>query len=285
MSMSILDQYCTKAPNGQNVIDIFKNEWSSKLPRNSTYKSSPGKAALFEDPRIQWAEQVFHGFSNLNILELGPLEGAHSYMLQNAGAASVLGIEANTRAYLKSLCIKEIFDLNKVKFLLGDFNIFLEGNKKKYDLIIAAGVLYHMKEPVRLLDLITHQTDKIYLQTHYYDHDIIAANPDLAPKFGKPKHIVYQEFKYEACDQNYNQALNWQGFCGGPEPESRWLTRQSIIDCLKYFEFVDMTIDFEEPDHIHGPIFSICASRKPKKSTPRSYLADRLRRVANKLAE
>lgn len=263
--MSILDQYCKKKPHPQNVIDIFKDEWSSKMPADSGLQSTPGTARLFEDERVKWVEKTFGGFTDLDVLELGPLEGGHSYILQQGGAKSVLAIEANQRAYLKCLCIKEVFNLHKVKFLLGDFNAYLEENKRTYDLIIAAGVLYHMKDPVRLIDLITHQTDRIYLQTHYYNHDIIAATPHLAPKFAAAKRFMYQEFEYEASDQNYNEALNWQGFCGGSEPDSRWLTRQSIIDCLKHFGFDNITINFEAPDHIHGPLFCICATRTKKK--------------------
>lgn len=49
-------------------------------------------------------------------LELVPLEGGHSYMLQKMGVKKIIAIEANSRAFLKCLCIKEIFDLNKVEF-------------------------------------------------------------------------------------------------------------------------------------------------------------------------
>jgi hypothetical protein len=69
-------------------------------------------------------------------------------MLQRMNAKKIVSIEANTRAFLKCLCIKEIFNLDCVKFKLGDFIQFLEKTNSKFDLVFASGVLYHMLEPI-----------------------------------------------------------------------------------------------------------------------------------------
>ena len=60
------------------------------------------------------------GVTEKTILELGPLEGGHSYMLDRAGAAQVVAIEGNARAYLKCLIVKELLGLPRVQFLCGD---------------------------------------------------------------------------------------------------------------------------------------------------------------------
>lgn len=41
-------------------------------------------------------------------------------MLEQAGAAEVVAVEANTRSFLKCLCIKEVLGMRAVRFLLGD---------------------------------------------------------------------------------------------------------------------------------------------------------------------
>ena len=84
--MNILDAYIIKAPNSQNMLDIFSGEWSSRLPAGSNLVTSPGHAALFDDPRIDWAAEILGGFAGKTCLELGPLEGGHSYMMQKMGA-------------------------------------------------------------------------------------------------------------------------------------------------------------------------------------------------------
>ena len=259
--MDILDQYVVKLPSDQNVVDLFDGEWSSRMPAASGLTSRPGPAGLFEDDRIIWAERVLGGFSGNEVLELGPLECAHSYMLHERGAKAVTSIEANSRAFLKCLCVKQLFKLDRVDVRLGDFVAFLRENKKKFDLTIASGVLYHMQEPVEVLDLICRSADRFFIWTHYYDPQVIAANKNLSPKFEGLKNSTYEGFSYEFSRQAYKQALGWAGFCGGPEEHSVWLTRASILEFLKSRGFSRVEIAFEDKNHQNGPSFALCGIR------------------------
>ena len=259
--MEILDSYVVNAPNNQNVLDLFKGEWSSKLPNNFDLVTQPGTAGLFEDSRVTWAEEVFGKFTNWKILELGPLEGGHSYMFQNSGASQVISIEANTRAFLKCLCIKEILKLDKVEFKLGDFMPFLRANNSKFDMVFASGVLYHMEEPIELIKMISKVSDKTLIWTQYYDEKIISSRSDLVNKFSPPQLLQYDGVSYEYSTQAYQEALNWSGFCGGPKPVSKWLTKDSIIKALKHYGFVDIQINFDAPGHQNGPAFALCAKK------------------------
>ena len=56
--------------------------------------------------------------------------------------------------------------------------------------------------------------------------------------------------------------LDWVGFCGGASPTAVWLTRNSIIEALKYVGFNEISIDFDLPDHPNGPSFAIAAQRQ-----------------------
>ncbi len=269
--MNILDAYVMKEPTNQNVFDIFKGEWSSKIPDQFRIETKPGTAALFEDIRIQWAEDVFGKFDNLNILELGPLEGGHSYMLQNKNARKIVAIEANTRSFLKCLCVKEVFKLDRVKFLMGDFIPFLknygstETNKYgKFDIAFASGVLYHMQDPVLLIKLLSEISDNVFLWTHYYDKETISHNNLLKPKFGAIETHSFDSLTYECSTQSYNDALGWVGFCGGSTPTSVWLTKKSILEALKLFGFTDIQIGFDDILHPNGPAFAVCASKSAK---------------------
>jgi hypothetical protein len=71
-------------PSVQNAIDIFAGEWASRFPSNGPAVNA-GTVPLFEDPRLAWANETLreltgHGFAGQRILELGPLEGGHTYM-------------------------------------------------------------------------------------------------------------------------------------------------------------------------------------------------------------
>ncbi len=259
--MEVLDAYVLTEPSAQNVLDIFKGEWSSRLPDEFGLITEPGTARLFEDERVEWAEETFGSFSNWKILELGPLEGGHSYMFQSRNARKVVAIEANTRAFLKCLCIKEILNLDRVEFKLGDFMSFLEKNTSKYDMVFASGVLYHMEEPIKLLKLISKAAERLFIWTHYYDNSLISDRKELRHKFSPISLLEYDGVLYEYSTQSYKESLNWLGFCGGPKPVSKWLTRDSIIKALKHYGFKDIKIGFDHQGHPNGPAFAICAQK------------------------
>jgi len=257
----ILDSYIKSAPNPQNALDIFQGEWSSKLP-SPFHKLSAGEALLFDDPRIKWFMEEIGGVTGKSILELGPLEGGHTYLLEKSGAARITAIEANTRSYLKCLVVKELLQLQKAKFLCGDFVEYLRQPEKSFEVCLASGVLYHMTNPVELLALLAnHCTQYIFLWTHYYDHEIIAADPNLIHKFSDPISAEYSGFSHQLYRQEYKTALGWSGFCGGNAPISYWMTRKDILNCLRYFGFDDLRINFEQPNHPNGPSLAITAIR------------------------
>jgi hypothetical protein len=185
--VAVLDHYVTCAPNPQNALDLFKGEWASKLPAPLAHLDA-GENVLFEDPRIPWAAEKLGGVNGKDVLELGPLEAGHTYMLEQLGAASILSVESNTRAFLKCLVIKELLGLEKAHFICGDFVEYLRSGNERFDVVIASGVLYHMKNPAELIALLSQATDKIFIWTHYYDRDLVSSNP-LIPesKFGKPR--------------------------------------------------------------------------------------------------
>ena len=123
--MDLVSRFIDLDPSRQAALDLFEGEWSSAMLKGSGVTSRPGRADLFDDPRLHWAAQMLAPVERSRVLELGPLEGAHSYMLQRMGAASITAIKANTRAFLKCLCIMEVFDLSRVRYELGSFVPYL----------------------------------------------------------------------------------------------------------------------------------------------------------------
>ena len=251
------DKFVTVAPNAQNIIDLFQGEWSSKMPVDSQLISRPGHANLFDDHRVLWMEKELGPVNGMNIIELGPLEGAHSYMLEHLGAQSITAIESNTRAFLKCLCVKEVFNLKRVDFRLGDILPYL-GTLENADLIFASGILYHMIDPLRLLNLICSKTDKFFLWTHYYDETVISQRADYG-LFDRLSNIDSSEFI--GSKRLYPEAaLSWKGFSGGADSYAVWIERNSLLSFIDKEGF-EVKINFDLPDHPNGPAFAICATR------------------------
>jgi SAM-dependent methyltransferase len=257
-----VQHYLTSAPCPQNALDIFRGDWSSKLPPPLD-GAEAGTIPLFQDDRVEWALQQLGGVQGRTVLELGPLEGGHAYMLEKGGASSIVSIEANARCYLKCLVAKELLRLTRVNFLCGDFVEYLRTNETAFDVCIASGVLYHMRNPAELIALIAKRCPRLYLWTHYYDEAICTSSPQLMPLFareGNPSE--YGGFKHTLHQLNYGGARASTAFCGGSAAYTNWLSRDDILACCRHFGFVDITISHEKRDHPNGPSFAFVAKRR-----------------------
>lgn len=259
--ISILNQYVPGAPSTQKALDIFAGEWSSKFPEHLNLRTSPGIAPLYEDFRITWANTLFDGFAGKKVLELGPLELGHSYMLQQLGAEHIDSVEANTRAFLKCLIVKEVLSANHVHLMLGDFVEYLRQTSESYDWVVASGVLYHMKDPLELLDLIGQRANRILLWTHYYDPSLIEVSGGLSQKFGSPELIVRNGVEVQIARYENQDALNWSGFCGGSAEYSMWISKNSLIEYLGALGFSEIEIGEDNKDHPNGPAILLCAHK------------------------
>jgi hypothetical protein len=259
---SAMDWYAKSSPSAQNALDIFRGQWVSRLPGKFAQLSA-GEGNLFADERIAWFIREVGGIDALTALELGPLEGGHAYMLQQAGAASVVSIEANTQFYLKCLVVKELLSLQCVSFLCGNFVEYLrEDTARRFDVCVASGVLYHMENPVELLARLASACDKhLLLWTHYYDEAEIAKRPVVAAKFSERRVAEYGGFQHTLYRQEYGLTLYWGGFCGGPATLCNWLTRDDILRALQHFGFKQLRIGFERADHPNGPSLAVIASK------------------------
>ncbi len=194
------------------------------------------------------------------MLELGPLEGAHSYMAQHAGAARVICVEANTKAFLKCLVIKELLELDRCAFLCGDVLEYMAAGDEDFDLCIACGIMYHMTEPVRMLDLISRRASRLLMWTHVYD-DAALENPHLAKRLGPSTDVAYDGFAHRVHRYRYALDTRLAGFCGGTSPYSNWLPREELLRALSHFGWRDVRIGFDEPRHPHGPALALTAVR------------------------
>jgi hypothetical protein len=257
---SIDQEFIRTAPAPQHALDIFKGEWVSALPSPLT-GCRAGTLPLFGDPRIKWAVEQWGGVQGQRVIELGPLEGGHSWMLEQMGAAEVIAVESSTRAWLKCLTLKELTGMTRVRFLCGDSVAYLRENPARADAIVASGILYHMINPVELIAEIAAHTDRMFLWTCYYDEAIINARPYIAAKFDQPQSVTHAGFAHTVHRYHYRATRFRLGFSGGVDSHSHWLTRDTILGALRHFGLDRIETAFEEPGHGNGPAFALVASR------------------------
>ncbi len=255
---SVLDLYVDGVPSPAKVAALFQDQWLSKLPAEIGLAGGP--IDLFDDARIHRLLSAID-IDGQKVLELGPLEAGHTTHLLRAGAAHVTAIEGNSLAFLKCLAVKEALGLENVRFLLGDFVAYLRERRHSFDVGIACGVLYHMQNPVELIELLAHACRHVFLWTHYYDASIHAQSTDAASHLLDPQPCSWKGFRHTLVRYEYRGVLQSETFCGGPAPFSHWLPRTDLLAALECFGFADIRILAEEPDHPHGPSFSLVASR------------------------
>jgi hypothetical protein len=245
------DVYTRDAPSPSTPFNIFKDAWSSAVPGFES-----GSATLFDDARIKWLETQLGSYSGRRVLELGPLEGGHTYMMERAGA-NVIAIEANQRAFLKCLIVKDALHL-KSEFLYGDFRPYLEtAAPGRFDFVLAVGVLYHMLEPLKLLHDITRVTDAFGLWTHYYDRDIMR---DKLRFDSQPVIQTVEGKSAEVYKQYYLSSGGTAKFCGGTEPTSCWVAKDGLLQYVKSLGF-EVQVGEDNPQHPNGPSILLFARR------------------------
>lgn len=256
---AVFDRYELSIPSHQNAIDALPG-WNSSFPTEMNLKA--GTTPLFADGRIDWALSQYGPIDGKTVLEVGPLEGMHTYRLDREAPARVDAIEANKLCFLRCLVTKQILGIDSANFLLGDVQEWLL-QSPTYDLAFASGVLYHMADPGEFLRRLSLKADALYIWTHYFDEAVMPEGDVRRHPFsGKVEERVVEGCRLRYYERSYRHANDDPAFCGGLRDRHYWMHRNDILDLLAVFGYNEIVIGTEEPQHPGGPSFSIFARRK-----------------------
>jgi hypothetical protein len=244
----------SRAPSNQTAVDLFRDRWASDLS-SAFGVDGTGAAKLFTDDKRPLQAAVSLGLDRrldgMLVLELGPLEAAHTYALERLGA-SVVAVECNGEAFLKCLVVKELTPLKASRFLLGDAIEFLKAETGRYDLVLCSGILYHMADPLRLIELISKVTDKCFVWTHYYSEQRRSA-------VFRPVEAKHAGFSATYWTQTYGDRS--KGFWGGNKSDAVWMEREVLFAAFAHFGFGQVVFTEEMPDHPNGAAISFAVKR------------------------
>ncbi len=244
-----------RPPSAQVAVDIFRGRWASDLATVLGVDGT-GSVPLFQgDDRPLLAANAFgtNGrLEGMDVLELGPLEGGHTYQLERLGARTVTAVEASVEAFLKCLVVKEATGLQRSRFLLGDVVEYLSAAPRRFDLVFCSGILYHMPDPVALIRLISTVTDRCFVWTHYYDPTNHYLNHHAR------QHTV-ADFTTTYWSHVYGDKST--AFWGGNQAEASWLEKSSLLDAFRHFGFGHIEVIRDDQTFVNGPNIMLCASR------------------------
>lgn len=246
-----------RRPSPQTAVDVFQGRWASDLGPVLGVTGT-GSTPLFErDGRPFLAAKVLGASERLDgmdVLELGPLEGGHTFQLEQLGARSVTAVEASVEAYLKCLVVKETLGL-RARFLLGDVLEHLAGvaaESRRFEMVFCSGILYHMADPLALIRAIAEITDRCFVWTHYFDPE----NHRL--EHSGREHTVGG---YKATYWSHVYGDKTTAFWGGNRPSAAWLEREALLDAFQHFGFGEITVLQDDKLYVNGPNIMFCASK------------------------
>ena len=253
--------YCRSAPSTQTAVDVFRGLWKSSFPVGE--KVQAGNTPNFEDPRVAWVDALIGGVRGRSVLELGPFEAYNTYQLALRGASPVVAVEGNNVNYLKCLVVKETLGV-QASFLHGDILEFLKETRKTFDLVWAAGVLYHQLDPLLVLKYVTRVCNRIFIWTHFFDPRI-EENTEEYPHFDRDQDVEKEVEGYR-CTHHYRSYRRREKtvpafFSGGNSSFAYWLEKDDILNFLKECGFEHVSIRGIQMKHKAGPTMSLLAER------------------------
>ena len=244
-----------RAPSAQTAVDVFRGRWASDLAKVLSVDGTGPNHLFDQDLRPQQLAAAFGvdgSVTGMKILEIGPLEAAHTYLLERLGASSIIAVESNVEAWLKCLIVKNLLNLDKSKFVVGDAAKYLEQSSDNFDIVMCSGVLYHLSDPLALVENICARTNKCFVWTHYYDQERHPVN------FEKVE-IERSGLKTTYWSHDYGNTSHQ--FWGGIGSNACWMQKADILQAFRHFGLENIAIVNDFYDHPNGPSFTFAASR------------------------
>jgi tetratricopeptide (TPR) repeat protein len=166
-----LPQWITEPPPIEQGWIYHAPQMASKSYRPPRLAYSRGKHG--EDHRLKYLF-YFMDVRGQRVLELGPLEGHHSIVLEKMGVRELIALESKPENLAKCNLTKARHQLDKTTFLQHNIVALSEGLEEPqfapgFDLVFCCGLLYHVPNPARVLSWCHEQAPALFLGTHYYE--------------------------------------------------------------------------------------------------------------------
>jgi hypothetical protein len=156
------------------------------------------------------------------------------------GARSVVAVEANARAYLRCLIARELLDIPRTRFLLGDVLAYMRSAEQTFDVGLACAFLNHLTDPVEAIALLARCCRSVFVWNVVYDQSLFAKQPEMAPRFGPAQGHVHGGFSHTLYPHYYGDGLDYRKFLGGVQPSCCWMKSAEVVAALRHFGFTSV---------------------------------------------
>ena len=198
-----------------------------------------GDYQVASDRRVQ---QFLERFPKVrNILELGSLEGGHTFLIaRHEGIERVLAIEARAANIERAKFIGSLLGVSNVEFKQANLEQLQLMSLGYFDAIFCCGLLYHLPEPWKLISQAPLVAPSLFVWTVYANEN--EATIEIDGLRGR-----------EYIEGGLNEPLS------GLSPKSIWLTLPSLVELLKRSGYGNVEV-LEKQQNPNGPAVSLAAS-------------------------
>lgn len=224
----------------------------------------------------------------LRVLDLGCLEGGYAIQFAQRGAEAV-GIEIRRAHVEKAQFVKQVLGLDRLTFVHEDVRNLSAERFGTFDVVICAGILYHLDHPdvfklLRSIGTICRRA--AIVDTH------VALAAQVEVQF---EGEVYQGRKYPEFAPNLTPDQKERDLWAAIDNnESLWLTRDSLLRALHHSGFTSVfeaLLPFRAPVHDRCALVAVKGPACPELAVPipvprRHYtLSDAYQRLVKSLAD
>jgi 2-polyprenyl-3-methyl-5-hydroxy-6-metoxy-1,4-benzoquinol methylase len=185
------------------------------------------------------------------ILDLGCNKGGCSVYMAHQGAKEVVGVEAREINYRRCVLLKKLLKLDNVTFHRSDVKNVRREWLGDFDIVFAAGILYHLDDPYTFLDNILKMTKGfLLLDTHVDFRDTYAhgCSDKLVERIfdGESYHGRWAiEYEPQATQQ-YVESLTSAAWSN---PQSFWLLEESLVRIIMRLGFMNVSKVYNTPGY------------------------------------
>lgn len=182
-------------------------------------------------------EEFYTFFTNSKrILELGSLEGSDSFYLAKKQDVKVIAIEARRENINKSEFLRKHYSLDNIIFIQEDLDEINFEDFDDFDAVLCCGILYHLKEPWKLIQKLSKITNNLYLWTHYWGDNSLT---EIVSNYRVKRVNTFSNSPNIRAISNYTY----------------WLTYESLINLLRengfsHFHKVEKSVNQFEDERI-----------------------------------
>jgi 2-polyprenyl-3-methyl-5-hydroxy-6-metoxy-1,4-benzoquinol methylase len=194
-------------------------------------------------------------FRGKRVLDVGCLEGGYAAAFARLGAREALGIEIRDSNLERCLFLKEQLRLDNLTFRKGNAKEISRETLGAFDIVFAAGLLYHLDDPFDFVRRAHEVTDDLLLlDTHVaVPHAWAHACADrMTARVWGGRSYAGREMTEYPPDLSADE-LDERRWSSHGNPTSFWLTEESLVDALwdvgfPYVSKVYMKRPYRDPE-------------------------------------